>query len=87
MKEVPHHNPPEWATRLFKYYCRNELSDSILGDLQEQFHLQANAGNLRKARVKYCTNVISFINRHTLKRIENLKTTKVITPLCLRITL
>ncbi len=60
--------PPRLATRLFNYYCKNELADSILGDLQEQFYREAGKGHYLKARRRYWANVFTFINRHTLRR-------------------
>ncbi|OEK01182.1 hypothetical protein BFP97_06510 [Roseivirga sp. 4D4] len=59
--------PPKLATRIFKAYCKNELADSILGDMQEQFFKQAQQGKLLRARLHYWQNVFTFVNRHTLK--------------------
>lgn len=59
--------PPKWAERFFQWYCRNELQESILGDLEERFFSDlAKVGKLR-ARLNYCLNTIRFINRYTLK--------------------
>ncbi|MEQ9424111.1 MAG: ABC transporter permease [Cyclobacteriaceae bacterium] len=59
--------PPKSAIRFFKWYCRNELRESILGDLEERFNDECEeVGNLR-AKFKYWINVFKFINRHTLK--------------------
>lgn len=60
--------PPKWATKLFRYYCQNELSDSILGDLEEQFYLQVEKGKKRKAQWTYWSNVLGFINKYTLRK-------------------
>jgi putative ABC transport system permease protein len=70
-KSDNHIGPPRLATKLFKAYCKNELGDSILGDLQEQFYLETENGSLFKARKRYWLNVFTFINRHTLKSKRN----------------
>ncbi|MBO3696978.1 ABC transporter permease [Roseivirga sp. E12] len=59
--------PPKLATRIFKAYCKNELADSILGDMQEQFFKQAEHGKPMRAKLRYWQNVLTFVNRHTLK--------------------
>lgn len=69
MKNSDNHiKPPRLATKLFEAYCNNELGDSILGDLQEQFLLEVENGDVFKARKRYWLNVFTFINRHTLKK-------------------
>lgn len=60
--------PPRLADRLLEYYCRNELLDSIQGDLHEQFLLDVKKYSQWKARWRYWSNVLTFINRFTLRR-------------------
>lgn len=60
--------PPKWAERFFKWYCRNELTESILGDLQERFYYDFEKSGKFQAQLNYCLNTIRFINRHTLKK-------------------
>ncbi len=59
--------PPKRAERFFQWYCRNELQESILGDLQERFYADLEKFGKRRARLKYWLNTIRFINRYTLK--------------------
>ena len=59
---------PKWAERFFKWYCRNELAESILGDLHERFYYNLEKSGKFKAQLNYCLNIIRFINRHTIKK-------------------
>ncbi|MFY0627589.1 MAG: ABC transporter permease [Reichenbachiella sp.] len=59
--------PPKLATRFFRWYCCDALSESILGDLQEQYLQKHKKSGALKANIIYWVNVITFINRHTLK--------------------
>ncbi len=60
--------PPKLAQRLFSWYCRNQLHDSILGDLEEQFHQNQTRFGFRKSQFIFWLGVLQFMNRHTLKR-------------------
>lgn len=64
-------NPPRLAQRLFSWYCRNELHDSILGDLDEQFSQNLRNHGSFKASIHYWIGVLGFINRFTLKPKRN----------------
>lgn len=60
--------PPQLAQRFFKWYCRNHLQDSILGDLEERFEQNLERKGLHRAQLNYWLDTLRFINRHTLKR-------------------
>lgn len=60
--------PHRLADRLLEYYCKNELLDSIQGDLHEQFLLDIKKYSLTRSHIRYWGNVFAFINRFTLKR-------------------
>ena len=60
--------PPKLAERLFRFYCRNGLGESILGDLEERFFDDLKASGVFRARMNYYFNVIRFINRYTLRK-------------------
>ncbi len=62
------YHPPRLADRLLEYYCRNELLDSIQGDLHEQFFADLTKHGRFRAYRRYWSNVFTFINRFTLKR-------------------
>ncbi len=59
--------PPKRAEQFFQWYCRNELQESILGDLQERFLNDVKKSGKFRAGLNYWLNTIRFINRHTLK--------------------
>lgn len=68
MRQRPDQKPPRLACKLLKFYCKNELLDSIEGDLEEQFFLDLDRFSLRKSNWRYWLNVLTFINRFTLKK-------------------
>ena len=61
-------SPPNLATRFFRWYCQNELQESILGDLQERFEDDLKKSGKWMARLNYYLNVLKFINRYTLRK-------------------
>ncbi len=60
--------PPRWADRFFGWYCRNELAESVMGDLHERYEDYRLHHKKGYADAKYWLDVLRFINRHTLKR-------------------
>ncbi len=60
--------PPKLAQQLFCWYCRNDLQDSILGDLDERFEEHVKKRGPLLATVYYWINVFRFVNRFTLSR-------------------
>lgn len=61
-------HPPRLVQRLFSWYCRNHLQESILGDLDEQFYQNQSKYGTRRAKWYYWLEVLRFVNRFTLKR-------------------
>ncbi|MEP5611347.1 MAG: ABC transporter permease [Cyclobacteriaceae bacterium] len=64
-------NPPKFADKLFRWYCRNDLQDSIIGDLHEQFYHDLERKGIVKARLIYWITILKFFNRFTTKRTQN----------------
>ncbi|MEQ9298734.1 MAG: ABC transporter permease [Cyclobacteriaceae bacterium] len=60
--------PPKWAVRFFSWYCRNELREPILGDLEERYASYLEQHSKLRANWYYWMDVFRFINRFTLKR-------------------
>ncbi len=71
MKKVRKPDPPRLANRFFQWYCRNELQDSILGDMHERFDDQTEKFGAIRARWRYWLMVFRFMNRHTLRSVPN----------------
>ncbi len=67
--------PPRLAQRFFCWYCTNDLRDSILGDLEEQFHRNITRYGRTNAKVLYWISVFRFINRFTLKSTKKTRNT------------
>lgn len=68
MKDTRNILPPRLADRLFRWYCQNELAESIQGDMHERFADHVMHKGLWKARLLYWLSIIQFINKYTLKR-------------------
>jgi putative ABC transport system permease protein len=60
--------PPRWADRLLAQFCPPYLLEELLGDLHEQFALQAEAHGKQKARWLYLLEVLRFCRPYYLKR-------------------
>jgi putative ABC transport system permease protein len=61
-------NPPQWATRLLRWFCAPHLLEEIQGDLQEEFDFQVKTNGLRRARLDYVINVFGFAKPFAIKR-------------------
>ncbi len=61
-------SPPAWADRFFNWYCKNELGESIQGDLHERYELYRNSHSRIRSNLLYWMDVIRFINRFTLRK-------------------
>jgi len=69
--------PPKFADKFFKWYCRNDLFESILGDLHEQFYYDLDKKGIFKARLFYWITVLKFFNRFTTKSAQR-KTSHIV---------
>jgi putative ABC transport system permease protein len=64
----PGGNPPQWAVRFFKWFCRDYLAEAALGDLEElYFRRRAELGK-RKADFLFVCNVLLFLRPFAVKR-------------------
>ncbi|MEO9967290.1 MAG: ABC transporter permease [Reichenbachiella sp.] len=59
--------PPPLADRIFEWYCNNELTESIQGDLHEKFYDDLDNKGLRHAQLLYWLSIFRFINKYTLR--------------------
>lgn len=60
--------PPAWATRFFRAFCNDHLSESVLGDMMELYGRRCHAMGKRKADFLFIWNVIQFIQPFALRR-------------------
>ena len=60
MGEIKKPQPPKWINRVLDWYCREEYSNEIRGDLMELYDKWLEKGK-SKANFKYVMNAILFI--------------------------
>ena len=60
MGEIKKPQPPKWINRVLDWYCREEYSNEIRGDLMELYDKWLEKGT-SKANFKYVLNAILFI--------------------------
>lgn len=60
--------PPRWAQRLLRWYCRPDLLEDLQGDLNEYFERNLNTKSARKARLIYCLDVLKFFRFYTVRK-------------------
>ncbi|MCF2488010.1 permease prefix domain 2-containing transporter [Dyadobacter sp. CY347] len=60
--------PPDWADFFLKWTCPSEQHEEILGDLHEQFTIDASALGETVARRRYLLQVLKFSRPYFLKR-------------------
>lgn len=59
--------PPKWAQRLFKWYCREDRFEELSGDLEELYEIHCERGSKFKANLSYCWNVIRCCKSYARK--------------------
>lgn len=62
--------PPRLFTSFFRWYCKESLQESILGDLQEAFYEEAEVKGLLKARWKYIWTILRFFRPGIVRSLE-----------------
>ncbi|MCF0073019.1 ABC transporter permease [Dyadobacter sp. CY261] len=62
--------PPQWATRFLRWYCRPRLLEDLEGDLYEYFLRNVRDKGLRRARFIYMIDVVKFLRPYTIRKIE-----------------
>ena len=55
----PKLEPPRWAERFLKWYCKPEVLEDLQGDLREYFVRHVHEVGPRKAKVNYLNVKIS----------------------------
>ncbi|MGV3599820.1 MAG: ABC transporter permease [Dyadobacter fermentans] len=71
MKKPAHDpQPPQWATRFLRWYCRPRLLEDLEGDLYEYFRRNVRDKGARRARFIYMIDVVKFLRPYTVRKIE-----------------
>lgn len=60
--------PPKWCNRLLLWYCKDELHEEILGDLEELYPIWIKKKGVFFAKLLYLWAVIRFFRPYTIKR-------------------
>lgn len=68
MTEPNRPQPPKWATRLLTWYCKPELQEDLLGDLNEYFERNVKTKGGRRARWIYIIDVLKFFRLYTVQK-------------------
>ena len=73
--------PPRLARKFFKWYCNNDLRESIEGDLEERFEDNLTRHSAFWSKVRFWLDVLRFMNRYTLKRKDQKTRTYLLNPI------
>ena len=60
--------PPKLFLAFFKWYCRLELQETIIGDLEEQFEDDVELFGKHKARRRFAWTVIRFLRSGIIRK-------------------
>jgi putative ABC transport system permease protein len=61
-------NPPRWATRILRWYCKAELLEDLQGDLHEYFERKVKSKGIHRARLIYIIDVFKFFRLYTIRK-------------------
>jgi putative ABC transport system permease protein len=59
--------PPQWATRLLRWFCASHLADDLEGDLLELFAQRVHTLGTREARRRYVCDVLSLMRPFAIR--------------------
>jgi putative ABC transport system permease protein len=59
--------PPRWALRFFKWFCNDQLSEAVLGDMTELYERRRKSMSRWKADALFVANVIQFIQPFAIR--------------------
>ena len=66
--ESPQPQPPRWAQRLLRWYCRPDLLEDLQGDLNEYFERNLKTKGAKRARLTYCLDALKFFRPYTVRK-------------------
>jgi putative ABC transport system permease protein len=70
MKEQ-HTTPPKWMLSFFKWFCKREIYNEILGDCLELYERRKRSYGKPKADALFLLNVFSFFQPYYIRRNKN----------------
>ena len=67
-KHIKPPQPPKWAKRFFEWFCREDLFEAVLGDLEELYARRAERMSKFRADLFFLWNVLQFFQPFAFKR-------------------
>lgn len=64
------HTPPTFYTRLFRWFCKEDIYDELQGDLDEEFIFNTHELGHKKARKLYQREVIKMVRPSIIKSLN-----------------
>lgn len=66
-------SPPAWVDRMLEIFCSERFLEEVEGDLHEWFSRRAEKQGLRKARLYYFFDAISYLRLFRLKTLKEMQ--------------
>ena len=63
----PDHRPPQWAQRFIEWYCKPQLAEDLIGDLDEYFARNVESKGPWRARLIYIIDAFKFFRTYTTR--------------------
>lgn len=64
---APDHQPPKWAQRFVEWYCKPQLAEDLIGDLNEYFDRNVRLKGPRRAKLIYIIDAFKFFRTYTVR--------------------
>ena len=64
----PDTRPPPAARALLEWFCREDILEEVLGDIEESYLRDLESGSPGRARMRFWKEVLLFIRPHALRR-------------------
>lgn len=61
------HQPPRWAQRFVEWYCKPQLAEDLVGDLNEYFERNVKSIGPRRAKLIYIIDAFKFFRTYTVR--------------------
>ncbi|MFY0688493.1 MAG: ABC transporter permease [Cyclobacteriaceae bacterium] len=70
MTNRPFFHPPEWSTRFFRWFCKDNFYEDIQGDLEEEYQLILDSRSLIKAKSWYNWQIVKLFRPSMMKKVK-----------------
>ncbi|OEK04656.1 ABC transporter permease [Roseivirga misakiensis] len=68
------HEPPQWALKFLRFYCKPRALEIIEGDAYELFYKRIENEGLKTARKRFSWDVLKFFRLRYIKGLEDIET-------------